>query len=175
MTDRRVFASPAPTSARVIGKARVRPEIAWRVVWHPRDWTEVVDRPDAPDAGAAPPGTVWLREGGGVYAAPRHVLEFKYDGVGVVREEELVILRMLAATDQCAYQPWEAVPEAWKAFDELVDTLRRMQRARWIELEAVRFEQAQDRRYRRKWSSAIARITSHGRHALGLLGESAAS
>jgi hypothetical protein len=84
--------------------------------------------------------------------------------------EEMEILKMLRGTDFQAFFPTGRSIAAAETFDVLVESLRRMQQSRWIELE-VETSKATVGPYQRKYKAAIARCTDRGREELKLLGE----
>jgi hypothetical protein len=82
-----------------------------------------------------------------------------------VTPEEVEILKVLHGTDFQAFFPTGRSIAAAETFDALVESLLRMQRSRWIELE-VEVSKAMVGFYQRKYKAAIARCTDTGREAL---------
>ena len=84
-------------------------------------------------------------------------------------DEEVALLRSLCDVEVVTFAPEGTTPRALQRFDEVVATLRRMERLGWVELE-VNIEMSGSRsRYRRKARSAAARCTEKGREALRVL------
>ncbi len=75
------------------------------------------------------------------------------------------ILKVLRGTDFQAFFPTGRSITAAETFDALVESLLRMQRSRWIELE-VEPSKAMVGFYQRKYKAAVARSTDTGREAL---------
>jgi hypothetical protein len=84
--------------------------------------------------------------------------------------EELEILKAINCKDVETFLAAGNTPAEARAFDELVETLERMRRMGWLELEVAE-RPAQIGRYRRRYIGAVARCTDAGRRVLSLLGE----
>lgn len=82
-----------------------------------------------------------------------------------VTPEEMEILKVLRGTAFQAFFPTGRSIAAAETFDALVESLLRMQRSRWIELE-VEPCNARVGYYQRKYKAAVARCTDTGREAL---------
>jgi len=83
--------------------------------------------------------------------------------------EEIEILKGLHGTHFQAFFPTgRSIAEA-EAFDALVESLQRMERNRWIDLEVSR-SRMRVGYYQRKYQAAVARCTDTGREALKLHG-----
>lgn len=84
--------------------------------------------------------------------------------------EEFEILKAISCRDVETFLPAGGSAAQARAFDALVDTLQRMSRMGWLELEVAE-RPAQVARYRRRYIGAVARCTDEGRRILSLLGE----
>jgi hypothetical protein len=82
-----------------------------------------------------------------------------------VTPEEMEILKLLRGTAFQAFFPTGRSIAAAETFDSLVESLLRMQRSRWIELE-LEPSNAQVGYYQRRYKAAVARCTDAGREAL---------
>jgi hypothetical protein len=87
-----------------------------------------------------------------------------------VTDEEVYFLRALCRTDQQSLLPQGTSVEQLRQFDELVESLKRMQKAGWIELEVAEGGTRKVKGYRRRYRAAAARCTEEGKRALDLLG-----
>ena len=84
-------------------------------------------------------------------------------------EQQITVLRALCEAGGEVYQPQSSSLVALREFDELVATLQDMNKAGWIELE-VEKSGKMIRGYLRRYKTAAAQCTPHGREALRLLG-----
>lgn len=87
-------------------------------------------------------------------------------------EVELALLRSLAETDMMTFVPEGSSAGALAKFEVTLASLRKMQKAGWIELKVLpENKQRVANRRRQKHRGAAARCTVAGREALRLLEE----
>ncbi len=152
--------------ARIVGKARGRlmePGV-------PTEWTPVLNvHPSAirPDCLT---GYAWLQFPERIREVRRSFLEFWYEPPGcALTDEELVLLRQIAADDPVMFQAESRTVPCHHAFDHRVDVLRDLRKAGWILLEIWPAEKGDRGQARRRYSAAQATLTLSGREALEII------
>jgi hypothetical protein len=84
-------------------------------------------------------------------------------------DEEISLLRSLREVELLTFLPEGTTTAALRRFDDVVATLRRMQKAGWIELELAPVQRVRAGRDREKYRAATARCTDEGKRALDTL------